>query len=104
MHFVKVLLVLSVVVQVYYLYEFIYSIPMKKEILKIKNDNAITNMLLRGFTSEKSNSFMKINNGSFHETHKQTHLPLPLPKQKMHDNNTALIYKFATTLGAVYPS
>ena len=30
MHFVKILIGLSVVVQVYYLYEFVYSIPMRR--------------------------------------------------------------------------
>ena len=80
MNFCKILFGFSIAVQVYYLYEFVYSIPMRRD-----------------------NTAMLRRNDKFHETHTQTPQPQLRPIQTTNGNNTALIYKLATTLRAVYP-
>ena len=92
MHFVKLLLMVSIVVQVYYLYEFIYSIPMRR-------DGGSLQTFKRGET-EATNLRGTYN---FLEKHKQKSQLQQHPKQMTNGNNTALIYKLATTLRAVYP-
>ena len=67
-----------VMAQVYYLYKFINSIPLKYKMGS-----------LRGF------------NDNFHEMHTQTHLPPLHLDQTKSDNNTALTYMHVTTLDAV---
>ena len=89
MNFVRILLGASIIIQVYYLYEFIYSIPMKTDGKPQR---------LRG--KQWDNPEL---NDNFLEKHKQIPLPqLPL-KQTTRDNNTALIYRFAASLGVVSP-
>jgi hypothetical protein len=84
MYFVRFLLGAALIVQIYYLYEFIYSIPMKTD--------GTSPLRLRG---------ERLFTDNFHEKHTQKHPPqLPL-KQTTRDNNTALIYRFAANLGAV---
>jgi hypothetical protein len=95
MNFVKVLLGFSAVVQIYYLYEFIYSIPMKKEIPQIKTGNKHANVFLRG-----SNLFTD----SYREKRTQKRQQQQHPMQMMRDNNTALIYKSSTNLDVAYHS
>ena len=75
----SVLLRLFIGVQIYYLYKFIYSIPAIRETSGIR----------------KTDNFL--------EMHMRKPLPqLPL-KQTTRDNNTALIYRFAASLGVVSP-
>lgn len=90
MHFVKILLGLSVAVQVYYLYEFVYSIPMRRE----TNTSIPHSKLLRGDTLIDRSR----------EKHTRKHQQQPRLKQTTNGNNTALIYRLATSLGAVYQS
>ena len=77
-------------VQIYLMYKFIYSIPMKYEIPETENDYVEVGFLLRGF------------NDTSHETHTQTHQLLPHLEQMKSDNNTALIYRFLTNLDVVH--
>ncbi len=82
MYFIQILLGAALIVQIYYLYEFIYSIPMKTDEhiqLRLRGERLFTD--------------------NFLEKHMRTPPPqLPL-KQTTRDNNTALIYKFAASLG-----
>ena len=95
MNFVKLLLGVSAAVQIYYLYEIIYSIPMKKEMPKIKPGNVQIDTFLRGSGKISDNS---------HETRKQKHQQRPHLTQMNHDNNTALFYTLSTSLVVAYPS
>ena len=79
------------IVQIYYLYEFIYSIPMKKETPKMKKLHI--NALLRGQLNDNSR-----------EKHTQKHQPQPHLKHTNRDNNTALFYTLSTSLGVAYRS
>ena len=75
-------------IQVYYMYKFIYSIPLKYEIPETENDVDIRG-LLRGI------------NGTSHETRTQKHQLLQHLEQTKSDNNTASIYTLLTNLDVV---
>jgi len=84
MYFIQILLGAALIVQIYYLYEFIYSIPMKTDEhiqLRLRGERLFTD--------------------NFREKHTRKPLPQQLLKQTNRDNNTALIYRFAANLGAV---
>jgi len=76
-------------IQVYYMYKFIYSIPMKYETPETENEYVDLLGLLRGI------------NGTSRETHMQIRPPLPHLEQMKNDNNTASIYTLLTNLDAV---
>ena len=85
MHIAHMLLVFSATIQVYYLYRFIYSIPLRYSIPESEVEYFNITQLIRDI------------NDSFHGTHKQKHLRQPHPKQTKSDNNTALTYTRVTT-------
>ena len=89
MHFSQFLFTSLVTVQVYYMYKFIYSIPIKYEIPETENDYVKIGTLLRGL------------NDSYHGMHKQKHQQRQHLEQTRSDNNTALTYIPVTTLDAV---
>jgi len=89
MHFLKLLFTSLVTVQVYYLYKFIYSIPLRYEIPETENEYVEIKTLLRGF----------INN--FHGKHTQKHQQRQHLKHRRNGNNTALTYIPSTNLDAV---
>ena len=89
MHTVSILLAFSVTIQVYYLYKFIYSIPLRYEISESENGYFDVITFLRGA------------NYISRETHTQTHLLPPHPEQTKSDNNTALTYTYEPTLDVV---
>jgi len=106
MHFVKILLGFSLAVQIYYLYEFIYSIPDRKVWAE---PSEYANNQLRGEFDVSDNPptgtptpfFVENLNDNFLEMHMQKPLPQQHPIQTTNDNNTALIYRPATSPGAV---
>lgn len=82
-------------IQVYYLYKFIYSIPLRYEIPETETDINYTDLTLYS-------SFVRRRvNDSFHGTHKQKHLRQPHQEQTRSDNNTASTYMSVTTLDVV---
>lgn len=99
MHFVHFLFTTLVTVQVYYMYKFIYSIPLKYEIPETENEYVNIGIFLRGLTKNKSES--NAINGSSRGMHKRKHQHQPHLEQMKSDNNTASIYMFLTNLDAV---
>ena len=89
MHFLHLLFTTLVTAQVYYMYKFIYSIPLKYEIPETENEYLNVGEFLRGI------------NGSYHGTHTRKHQQQPHLEQMKSDNNTASIYRFLTNLDAV---
>ena len=85
MHFSQFLFTSLVTAQVYYMYKFIYSIPLKYEIPETENDYVEVGTLLRGL------------NGNSHGTHRRRHLHRPHLEQTKNDNNTASTYMSVTT-------
>jgi len=108
MHFVKILLGFSLAVQIYYLYEFIYSIPDRREPDRKEYANNHLRVGLDFSDNPPTGTPTPFLDGdindNFLEMHTQIHLPQQHPRQTTHDNNTALIYNFATSLGAVFRS
>jgi len=96
MHFLHILFTTLVTAQVYYMYKFIYSIPLKYEIPETENEYVDIGIFLRGNKSESN-----LTNGSYRGTHTRKHQPLPHLEQMKSDNNTASIYMFLTNLDAV---
>ena len=90
MHFLQFVFATLLTAQVYYLYKFIYSIPIRYEIPETENEYAEIESLLRGRI-----------NGTFHGTHKRKHQRRPHLEQMKSDNNTALTYTPSTSLDAV---
>ena len=88
MYFSQFLFTSLVMVQVYYIYKFIYSIPIQYEIPESDNDYVEISTLLRG---------MRGINDSFREMHKQKHLHQKHLEQMKNDNNTASTYMSVTT-------
>ena len=98
-----------VTVQVYYMYKFIYSIPLRYHhaIPESENEYLDIGTFLRGISADKgiiSNEneriLSKINYTS-HGTRTQIHLPQLHQEQTRGDNNTALTYMPVTILDAV---
>lgn len=111
MHFLRFLFTSLVTVQVYYMYKFIYSIPLKYEIPETENEYLDIGTFLRGIRSDrilsksakKSSVFQKVThnphiNHTYHETHTQKHLRRPHQEQTISDNSTALTYIPSTSL------
>ena len=92
MHFSHFLFTTLVTAQVYYMYKFIYSIPLKYEIPETENDYVEIGTLLRG---------MREINDSSHGMHKRKHQQRQHLEQTRNDNNTALTYMHVTTLDVV---
>ena len=99
MHFLQFLFATLVTAQVYYMYKFIYSIPLKYEIPEMENDYVDIGTFLRGLTKNKSKP--NAINGSSHGMHKRKHQQRPHLEQMKSDNNTASIYRFLTNLDVV---
>lgn len=89
MHLYNFIFTSLVTVQVYYLYKFIYSIPLRYTIPESENDYVEIGTLLRGL------------NYTSHGTHKRKHLRQPHQEQTRNDNNTALTYIPSTSPGVV---
>lgn len=90
MHLSHIIFTSLVTVQIYYLYKFIYSIPLRYEMPETENEYVYIGQLLRGRV-----------NGSYHGMHKRKHQHRPHLEQTRSDNNTALTYTPVTTLDAV---
>lgn len=108
-----------VTVQVYYMYKFIYSIPLRYAIPESENEYLDIGTFLRGIKPDKviiSNENERILskvirevtqipnpkiNYTSHETHTQIHLPQLHQEQTRSDNSTALTYMPVTILDAV---
>lgn len=99
MHFLQLLFATLATVQIYYMYKFIYSIPLKYEIPETENDYVDIGTFLRGLTKNKSKP--NAINGSSHGMHKRKHQQRPHLEQMKSGNNTASIYRFLTNLDAV---
>ena len=83
---VQFLFVSLFTIQVYYLYRFIYSIPLRyTEPVNIEKTDIDMVTLSRGVGNSQ---FI----GNFRGMHKQTRQPLLRLEQTKSDNNTALIY------------
>lgn len=80
MHLSQVIFTSLVTVQIYYLYKFIYSIPLKYEMPETENEYVYTGTLLRG----------SIDN--YREMHRRKHQPRQHPRHRKSGNNTALSY------------
>ena len=85
MHVSQFILTSLVTVQVYYIYKFIYSIPLRYEIPETETDI-------------KYMDIKRMLNYTFHGTHKQKHLRQPHQEQTKSDNNTASTYTPVTSL------
>ena len=87
-----------VALQVYYLYRFIYSIPLQYKIKEPENEYRDVKQKLRGSNASSASTSSRFSKcPSSHEMHKQIRrLRLPL-EQTRNDNNTALIYTPVTT-------
>ena len=92
MHISQILFTSLVTVQVYYMYRFIYSIPIRYEIPETENDYVEIGTLLRG---------MREINGSSRGMHTQIHQQQQHLEQTKNDNNTASTYMYITTPDAV---
>ena len=96
-----------VTVQVYYMYKFIYSIPLRYAIPESENEYLDIGTFLRGINpdkgliSNKNERILSKINYTSHETHTQIHLPQLHQEQTISDNNTALTYMPVTILDAV---
>ena len=99
MQFLQFIFATLVTAQVYYMYKFIYSIPLKYEIPEMENDYVDIGTFLRGLTMNKLKS--NVINGSSHGMHMRKHQQRPHLEQMKSDNNTASIYRFLTNLDVV---
>ena len=89
MQFLQFLFATLMTAQVYYMYKFIYSIPLKYEIPETENEYLNVSEFLRGI------------NDNSHGKHTRKHQQRPHLEQMKSDNNTASIYMFLTNLDVV---
>ena len=89
MHLAHIILASLATVQIYYLYKFIYSIPLKYEIPETENEYVDIGTLLRG----------SIDN--YREMRRRKHQPQPHPTHRKSGNNTASSYIPSTNLDVV---